>query len=169
MECLLQNPCYTLTFINTSWTDRRPEFTVNMTFTQQGSVRSLTWLQNDINSPVAKLKILQKGENNKISVLYSVTARLCELKQFFEKIPMFKSSFQVATKQGNYTFSCPLKQGFYVMENIRIPHRSPALQFMYRTKTTFTFIGGLYEELSDKSILPLTTYEFGIKIMKKLC
>ncbi|XP_046805315.1 uncharacterized protein LOC111689276 [Lucilia cuprina] len=156
-------------FLETSWTDRRPDFKVNMTFSNQGFIRSLNWFERDITSPVARLVILQKDCCDRTSTLYNLTTRLCDIQQFISKVPMFKETILKALKQGNYTYECPLRRGFYVMDNVRINSRNPILAFMYRPNRTFTFTGGLYEELANRSILPLSTYRFTGKIVKKVC
>ncbi|KNC29181.1 hypothetical protein FF38_07014, partial [Lucilia cuprina] len=183
------NFCYAPEFLDTSWSDRRPDFAVNMTFSKRGTIASLTWVNRDILVPIVKLKILQKEFNEKITILYNVTAprlvilqkdccdrtstlynlttRLCDIQQFISKVPMFKETILKALKQGNYTYECPLRRGFYVMDNVRINSRNPILAFMYRPNRTFTFTGGLYEELANRSILPLSTYRFTGKIVKK--
>lgn len=155
--------------METGWTDRRPEFVVNMTFNKHGSLRSLTWVNKEIASPIVILKILQKDSNHKISTMYNVTTRLCDLQQFTNKISMFQQVFQTALKQGNYSMNCPMKTGLYIMDNARVGLRNPLLVFLHRPKTFYTIIGGLYEELSNKSLVALTTYKMTIKIAKRSC
>ncbi|KNC29179.1 hypothetical protein FF38_07016 [Lucilia cuprina] len=41
------------------------------------------------------------------------------------------------SKQGNYSSSCPLNRGFYVMGNIHLSNLHPALEFMFRILTVF--------------------------------
>ncbi|TMW48967.1 hypothetical protein DOY81_005958 [Sarcophaga bullata] len=164
------NICYAPIFLDTSWTDHRPEFVVNMTFFKQGSIRSSTWVNRDIPQPICKLKILQKDTNDKESTLYNVTARLCDFHKFTKQIAMINQAFRTVLKQGNYSMSCPLKKGFYVMENVRVANRNPIWGFIYQSKTIFTLLGGLYQEANNNaSLVALTTYKVVLKIIKKSC
>ena len=141
-----------------------------MTFLKQGNIRSLTWVNKDIPQPIFKLKVLQQDSNNKVSTLYNVTARLCDFHQFTKQISMINQIFQAALKQGNYSMSCPLKKGFYVMENVRIANRNPIWGYIYQFKTRFTLLGGLYQEANNNaSLMALTTYKIVLKIVKKSC
>lgn len=119
--------------------------------------------------PVAQFEILQTDCCYKTITLYNLTTRLCDIHQFINKVPMFMKTVQIALKHGNYTYECPLKKGFYVMNNIRIASRNPVLAFMYSANRNFTFNGGLYEQLENKSLISMSTYMFKGKIEKKLC
>lgn len=162
--------CYQTEILNYSYTDRRPDFQVNMTFNfELGSIRSETLLTKQVNIPVAIMQVIQRDDGKSPQTIYNATTRLCDVKKFFEKVPMFLQAFKAATRQGNYTFSCPMKPGLYIMDNLRFPNRSPFLGFMYRPKTIFAFSGGLFDQLENKTMLPLTTYKFSMKIIKKPC
>ncbi|XP_046812630.1 uncharacterized protein LOC124421446 [Lucilia cuprina] len=163
------NFCYAPEFLDTSWSDRRPDFVVNMTFSKRGTIASLTWVNRDILVPIVKLKILQKEFNEKITILYNVTARLCDLQQYTSKISMFHQALQTTFKQGNYSMSCPMKKGFYVMDNVRVGLRNPLLSFLHRPKLCYTIEGGLYEEMPNKSVIALTTYNITFKVARKSC
>lgn len=141
-----------------------------MTFHKLGNIRSLTWVNKDIPQPILKLKVLQNDSNNKVSTLYNVTARLCDFQQFTKQISMLNQIFRSALKQGNYSMNCPLKKGFYDLENIRVANRNPIWGYMYQFKTRFTLLGGLYQEADNNaSLVALTTYKIVLKIIKKSC
>ncbi|XP_075153694.1 uncharacterized protein LOC142227174 [Haematobia irritans] len=161
--------CFIPTFTHTSWTDRRPDYVVNMTFGDQGAVTSETTVTREILNPVTKFSVLQKDGTNPPVALYNITARLCDLSSVVNKVPMVKQAFGTVTKQSNMTFECPLKPGFYVMGNMRIASRNPILSFMYKPRVTYTFAGGAYEELENKKLVALSTYNFTIKVVKKSC
>ncbi|XP_075153693.1 uncharacterized protein LOC142227173 [Haematobia irritans] len=161
--------CYSPVFMNSSWTDNRPDFSVNMTFQEQGTIFSEATVRREIAFPVSKLTVVQKEFGSMPSTIYNVSARLCDISSFFNKVPVIKQAFLSATKQSNLSFNCPLKPGFYVMGNMRIGNRNPILSFMNRPRVVFTIAGGLYEELKNKTLLPLTTYKFAMKVVKKPC
>uniref|UniRef100_A0A1I8MNM7 MD-2-related lipid-recognition domain-containing protein n=1 Tax=Musca domestica TaxID=7370 RepID=A0A1I8MNM7_MUSDO len=160
--------CYQLIFYNISWTDNRPDFIVNMTFDDPGSIRSETTVNREIAYPVSKFRIVVR-EDKRSSTLYNVTARMCDLVSTFSKVPLVKQGYITAVKQSNMSFDCPLKPGFYVMGNIRIGSRNPVVSFLYRPKVVYLITGGMYEELKNKSLIPLTTYKISVKIVKKPC
>ncbi|XP_061390618.1 uncharacterized protein LOC133325935 [Musca vetustissima] len=160
--------CFQPMFFNTSWTDNRPDFIVNMTFGEQGSVSSETTVNREISYPVSKFRIIIR-EGKKLSTLYNVTSRLCDVAATFSKIPIMKQGFISALKQSNMTFECPLKVGYYVLGNMRLGSRNPVMAFLYRPKVSYTIFGGMYEELPNKTLAPLTTYRINVKIIKKSC
>lgn len=140
-----------------------------MTFDTDAGMSSLTWVNKVVQSPVSQLRIMLKEGKNRESTLYNVSARLCDIDAMIKKIPMLQQVFAKATKQGNYSFDCPMTPGLYVMENMRIGGRSPALALMYRPKARYEFIGGLFNEAKNKTLLPLSTYRISVKIVKKPC
>lgn len=142
-----------------------------MTFFKQGIIRSLTWVNEDVLRPIAKLRIFQTDSNNKVNTFYNITTRLCDIHQFTKQIAMISQAFQTVFKNGNYSMSCPLKKGFYVMENARVGNRNPVWDFLYKPKTKFSVIGGLYREAANNTsnLVSLTTYKMIMKIIKKSC
>lgn len=164
----LQDLCYALSFLDTSWTDSRPYFTVNMTFSNLGFIQSRTWIQKDIAYPVSKIRVSQKT-GSKFLPPFNMTARLCDLYNALSRIPTIKKAFLSATKNSNLTLACPLKAGFYIMDNIRFDKNSRVLALMHRPKDSFLFEGGMYEELRNKKLQTLTTYRFTVKVIKTSC
>lgn len=164
-----QVTCFVPVFFDASWTDNRPDYAVNMTFSDQGSVHSETTITRQIDSPISKFHIIVKEPNKRPATLYNVTARLCELNGMINKVPMIKAAHLSVTKQSNLTFECPLKPGFYVMGNMRIGSRNPFMALIFRPRVSYTICGGLYEEKEDKSLVPLSTYNINFKVVKKSC
>lgn len=73
-------------------------------------------------------------------------------------------------KQSNYTLSCPLVKGTYVMINMRVSPKNPLLSLLYQPKQTFSVSGGLFEELSrGRRLRALSTYFMTGKVVKKYC
>lgn len=166
----MQVTCFIPVFLNSSWTDNRPDYIVNMTFGgEQAIVYSESTVARQIDSPISKFSIVMKEPNKRLATLYNVTARLCEVNGMFNKVPIIKAAYLAVTKQSNFTFECPLEPGFYVMGNMRIGNRNPLMSFIYRPKVVYTVSGGIYEEMKDKTLLPLTTYDFSLKVVKKSC
>ncbi|XP_073821592.1 oven mitt [Musca autumnalis] len=164
-----EGQCYQLVFFNNSWTDNRPDFVVNMTFDEQGSVHSETTVNREIAYPVSKFRIIVREDKKPSTTMYNVTSRICDLVAMFSKAPIIKQAYISAMKQSNMSFDCPLKPGYYVMGNMRLGSRNPVISFLYRPKVSYTILGGMYEELKNKSLLPLTTYKMNVKIIKKSC
>uniref|UniRef100_A0A1I8Q606 MD-2-related lipid-recognition domain-containing protein n=1 Tax=Stomoxys calcitrans TaxID=35570 RepID=A0A1I8Q606_STOCA len=156
-------------FVNASWTDNRPDFIVNMTFSDQGSIYSETTVVREIAFPIAKFLITQKELGAKPLTLYNISARLCDISAVFNKVPLIKQAYLAATKQSNLSFDCPLKPGFYTMRNLKISSRNPVWGIMNRPKVSYTIMGGMYEEVIGKSNITLTTYAFTMKVIKKTC
>jgi len=48
-----------VTFTYANWTDDRPRFVVNMTFSNQTGIGSVTIINEEIASPVSRILILQ--------------------------------------------------------------------------------------------------------------
>lgn len=139
-----------------------------MTFSNLGFIQSRTWIQKDIAYPVSKIRVSQKT-GSKFLPPFNMTARLCDLYNALSRIPTIKKAFLSATENSNLTLACPLKAGFYIMDNIRFDKNSRVLALMHRPKDSFLFEGGLYEELRSKKLQALTTYRFTAKVIKTSC
>ncbi|KAH8413073.1 hypothetical protein KR009_007803, partial [Drosophila setifemur] len=161
--------CYYITFTYSNWTDDRPRFIVNMTFSNQSGITSLTVINEEIASPVARLLILQHSPKVKPRTIYNASTKLCELQALFNSVPLFKPAKDNMLKQSNYSLSCPLLKGTYVMNNMRVSPRNPLLTLLYQPKHTFSVKGGVYEELSRGRTKPLSLYFMTGKVVKKSC
>ncbi|XP_075153692.1 uncharacterized protein LOC142227172 [Haematobia irritans] len=161
--------CYAMSFFDTSWTDRRPYFRVNMTFSNEGFIESRTWVERDIAYPVSKLRISQRGLAKAMLPPFNITARVCDLYNALSQVPAIKNAFLSVTKGGNASLTCPMKAGFYLMGNIRFEKNGRILSLLYRPKAYYLFEGGLYEELKNRKLSVLTTYRFSAKVVKVSC
>ncbi|KAH8361004.1 hypothetical protein KR093_007464, partial [Drosophila rubida] len=153
----------------TNWTDDRPRFEVNMTFSNQNGIGSITTINEEISSPISSLLIEQQSPKEKKRVIYNVTTKLCTLQSIFNSVPLFKPVKENILKQSNYTFSCPLKKGVYVMNNMRINPRNPLLNLMYQVKGTFFVRGALSAEMPNEILHSLSTYFITGRIIRKNC
>lgn len=156
-------------FIYTNWTDDRPRFTVNMTFSNQDGIGSTTTINEPVLSPVSSLLIVQQGVNERKRIIYNMTTKLCTMQSIFNAVPLFKAVKENMLKQSNYTFSCPLNRGVYVMNNMRINPKNPLLGLLYQAKGNFTVSGALLEELPNTRMNPLSTYYVYGRIIRKTC
>ncbi|XP_017105282.3 uncharacterized protein ovm [Drosophila bipectinata] len=177
MMLLLQQPegtgskesCYYVTFSYTNWTDDRPRFIVNMTFSNQSGIGSVTTINEEIASPISRLLILQHSSREKSRTIYNASTRLCDLQNLFNSVPLFKPAKDNMLKQSNYTMSCPLTKGTYAMYNMRVSPKNPLLSLLYQPKQTFTVKGGLFEELPRGRVRPLSTYFLAGKVVRRSC
>ncbi|EDW77638.2 uncharacterized protein Dwil_GK19356 [Drosophila willistoni] len=160
--------CYYISFTYTNWTDAQPRFVVNMTFSNQSGIGSITTINEEIPMPVSRLLVLQIG-GNQPRTIYNASTKLCELQSLFNSVPLFKPAKDNFLKQGNYSFSCPLPRGTYVMSNMRINPKNPLLSLLYQPKRSFIVRGGLFEELPSGRISPLSTYFMAGKVIKRSC
>lgn len=156
-------------FIYTNWTDDRPRFVVNMTFSNQDGVGSITTINEPILSPISSLLIAQQGPREKKRIIYNVTTKLCAMQGILNAVPLFKPVKENMLKQSNYTFSCPLNKGTYVMSNMRINPRNPFLGLLYQAKGSFIVMGSLSEEMPSAKLHPLSTYYLTGRITKQSC
>ncbi|KAH8409393.1 hypothetical protein KR222_002319, partial [Zaprionus bogoriensis] len=161
--------CFYVHFMYTNWTDDRPRFVVNMTFSNQDGIGSTTTINEPVISPVSSLLILQQGFQEKNRIIYNMTTKLCTMQSVFNAVPLFKAVKENMLKQSNYTFSCPLNRGVYVMNNMRINPKNPLLGLLYHTKGNFIVKGALLEELPNTGLHPLSTYYVNGRINKKSC
>ncbi|XP_017856638.1 PREDICTED: uncharacterized protein LOC108609428 [Drosophila arizonae] len=168
-EVYCKEKCYYINLLSSNWTDDRPRFVVNMTFSSQNGIGSITTINDPIASPVARLLIVQQSPNESKRIVYNMTTKLCAIKGIIDAVPLFKPVKDNMLKQSNYTFSCPLKKGVYVMNNMRINPKNPLLSVLYQAKGTFTVMGALLEELPNTQMHPLSTYNIEGKILKKSC
>ncbi|KAH8284481.1 hypothetical protein KR044_006422, partial [Drosophila immigrans] len=161
--------CHYVDLRYSNWTDDRPRFVVNMTFSNQIGIESITTINEEIASPISSLLIEQQVPKEKKRVIYNVTTKLCALQGIFNSVPLFKPVKENMLKQSNYTFSCPLKKGVYVMSNMRIHPRNPLLGLLYQAKGTFFVKGALSEEMPNEILHPLSTYFLAGRVIKKSC
>ncbi|KAM8718197.1 hypothetical protein ACLKA7_004843 [Drosophila subpalustris] len=140
-----------------------------MTFSNQDGVGSITTINEPVSSPISSLLIVQQGPKEKKRIIYNMTTKLCAMQGIFNAVPLFKPVKESMLKQSNYTFSCPLNKGTYVMNNMRINPRNPLLGLMYQAKGTFTVMGSLSEELPSAKLHLLSTYYLSGRITKKNC
>ncbi|XP_037958896.1 uncharacterized protein LOC119688289 [Teleopsis dalmanni] len=140
-----------------------------MTFHPKGVINTVTTVNKEIPSPVTHLSLEQKEDGERGTTLYNITTKLCDVQSFLKKVPMLKTILNASLKQGNYSFNCPMKKGVYLMENIRISSRSPLLSLIYRPKAVYHLHGGVFEEMTDKSLLPFCAYDFYFRIVKRQC
>ncbi|XP_034475065.1 uncharacterized protein LOC117782178 [Drosophila innubila] len=169
MEIYCKDNCYYVDFIYTNWTDDRPRLIVNMTFSNQDGVGSITTINEPIVSPISSLLIEQRGPKEKKRIIYNVTTKLCAMQSIFNAVPLFKPVKENMLKQSNYTFSCPLNKGVYVMNNMRVNPKNPFLGLMYQAKGTFIVMGSLSEETSNGKLHHLSTYYLNGRITKRSC
>ncbi|XP_016968696.2 uncharacterized protein LOC108036842 [Drosophila biarmipes] len=161
--------CYYVTFTYANWTDDRPRFVVNMTFSNQTGIGSVTTINEEIASPVSRILIIQHSAREKARTIYNASTRLCDLQNVFNSVPLFKPVKDNMLKQSNYTLSCPLGKGTYAMNNMRVSPKNPLLSLLYQPKHTFSVKGGLFEELRGRRLRPLSTYFMTGKVVKKSC
>ncbi|KAH8237854.1 hypothetical protein KR032_003997 [Drosophila birchii] len=162
--------CYYILFTHANWTDDRPRFIVNMTFSNQSGISSVTTINEEIASPVSRLLILQHSAKEKARTIYNATMKLCDLQNVFNSVPLFKPVKDNMLKQSNYSLSCPLVPGTYSMGNMKVSPKNPLLSLLYQPKHTFSVKGGLFEELGSKGRLrPLSTYFLAGKVVKRSC
>ncbi|ALC39762.1 CG12662, partial [Drosophila busckii] len=162
-----------LDLMYTNWTDDRPRFVVNMTFSNVEGVASITTINEEIASPMMSLLISQQDFKEKPRIIYNVTTKLCAMQAIFNSVPIFKTLKDNMLRQSNYTFSCPLKTGVYVMTNMRANPKNPLLNMMYKRKRIFVVQGGMFEAPQhsnvDKQFHTLTTYYVTGRIVRKTC
>ncbi|XP_043640343.1 uncharacterized protein LOC122611386 [Drosophila teissieri] len=169
-EIRSKESCYYVTFTYANWTDDRPRFIVNMTFSNQTGIGSITTINEEIASPVSRILILQHSGRQKPRTVYNASTKLCDLQNVFNSVPLFKPAKDNMLKQSNYTLSCPLVKGTYAMHNMRVSPKNPLLSLLYQPKHTFSVSGGLFEELSrGRRLRPLSTYFMTGKVVKKSC
>ncbi|XP_017151707.1 uncharacterized protein LOC108161850 [Drosophila miranda] len=169
LEIESKENCYNVILTYANWTDDRPRFVVNMTFSNQTGIGSLTTINEEIASPVSRILIVQRSSKEKPRTIYNASTRLCDLQNVFNSVPLFKPVKDNVLKQSNYSLSCPLTKGTYAMNNMRINPKNPLLGLLYQPKHSFTVKGGLYEELPRGRIRPLSTYFMAGKVIKKSC
>ncbi|EDW04291.1 GH11716, partial [Drosophila grimshawi] len=146
--------CYYVNFLYTNWTDDRPRFTVNMTFSNSNGIESITTINEEIKSPVTRMLILQQRNKEKKNIVYNATTRLCDMHSIMNAVPLFKPVKDGILKQSNYSFSCPLNKGVYTMSNMRISPRNPLLSILHQSKGIFVVRGALLEELPNSELHP---------------
>ncbi|XP_039479308.1 uncharacterized protein LOC120443932 [Drosophila santomea] len=169
-EIRTKESCYYVAFTYANWTDDRPRFIVNMTFSNQTGIGSITTINEEIASPVSRILILQHSGRQKPRTVYNASTKLCDLQNVFNSVPLFKPAKDNMLKQSNYTLSCPLVKGTYAMHNMRVSPKNPLLSLLYQPKHTFSVSGGLFEELSrGRRLRPLSTYFMTGKVVKKSC
>ncbi|XP_017029361.1 uncharacterized protein ovm [Drosophila kikkawai] len=162
--------CYYIFFTHANWTDARPRFIVNMTFSNQTGIGSVTTINEEIASPVSRILILQHSSKEKPRTIYNATMKLCDLQNVFNSVPLFKPVKDNMLKQSNYSLSCPLVPGTYSMGNMKVSPKNPLLSLLYQPKHTFSVKGGLFEELGSRGRLrPLSTYFMAGKVVKRSC
>ncbi|KAH8357064.1 hypothetical protein KR200_009902 [Drosophila serrata] len=162
--------CYYIYFTHANWTDDRPRFIVNMTFSNQSGIASVTTINEEIASPVSRILILQHSTKEKARTIYNATMKLCDLQNVMNSVPLFKPVKDNMLKQSNYSMSCPLVPGTYSMGNMKVSPKNPLLGLLYQPKHTFSVKGGLFEELGSKGRLrPLSTYFMAGKVVKRSC
>jgi len=158
-----------VTFTYANWTDDRPRFVVNMTFSNQTGIGSVTIINEEIASPVSRILILQHSAREKARTIYNASTKQCDLQNVLNSVPLFKPVKDNMLKQSNYTLSCPLVKGTYAMNNMRVSPKNPILSLLYQPKHTFSVKGGLFEELRGRRLRPLSTYFMMGKVVKKSC
>nr|XP_016935096.1 uncharacterized protein LOC108013685 [Drosophila suzukii] len=168
-EIKSKESCYYVTFTYANWTDDRPRFVVNMTFSNQTGIGSVTIINEEIASPVSRILILQHSAREKARTIYNASTKLCDLQNVLNSVPLFKPVKDNMLKQSNYTLSCPLVKGTYAMNNMRVSPKNPILSLLYQPKHTFSVKGGLFEELRGRRLRPLSTYFMMGKVVKKSC
>ncbi|XP_033151078.1 uncharacterized protein LOC117135133 [Drosophila mauritiana] len=169
-EIRSKESCYYVTFTYANWTDDRPRFVVNMTFSNQTGIGSITTINEEIASPVSRILILQHSGRGKARTIYNASTKLCDLQNVFNSVPLFKPAKDNMLKQSNYTLSCPLVKGTYAMTNMRVSPKNPLLSLLYQPKHTFSVSGGLFEEISrGRRLRALSTYFMTGKVVKKYC
>ncbi|EDW87091.1 uncharacterized protein LOC6526257 [Drosophila yakuba] len=169
-EIRTKESCYYVAFTYANWTDDRPRFIVNMTFSNQTGIGSITTINEEIASPVSRILILQHSGRQKPRTVYNASTKLCDLQNVFNSVPLFKPAKDNMLKQSNYTLSCPLVKGTYAMHNMRVSPKNPLLSLLYQPKHTFSVSGGLFEELSrGRRLRALSTYFMTGKVVKKSC
>ncbi|EDV57182.1 uncharacterized protein LOC6540735 [Drosophila erecta] len=169
-EIRSKESCYYVIFTYANWTDARPRFIVNMTFSNQTGIGSVTTINEEIASPVSRLLILQHFGRQKPRTIYNASTKLCDLQNVFNSVPLFKPAKDNMLKQSNYTMSCPLVKGTYAINNMRVNPKNPLLSLLYQPKHTFSVSGGLFEELSGgRRLRALSTYFMTGKVVKKFC
>ncbi|XP_017046091.1 uncharacterized protein LOC108091411 [Drosophila ficusphila] len=162
--------CYYVTFTHANWTDDRPRFVVNMTFSNQSGIGSVTTINEEIASPVSRILIQQHSAREKARTIYNASTKLCDLQNVLNSVPLFKPAKDNMLKQSNYTLSCPLVKGTYAMNNMRVSPKNPLLSLLYQPKHTFSVKGGLFEEVPrSRRLRPLSTYFMAGKIVKRSC
>ncbi|SPP79194.1 uncharacterized protein LOC117581899 [Drosophila guanche] len=167
IEC--KESCFYVILTYCNWTDDRPRFVVNMTFSNQTGIGSITTINEEIASPVSRILIVQRSGKEKSRTIYNASTRLCDLQNVFNSVPLFKPAKDSVLKQSNYTMSCPLTKGTYAMNNMRINPKNPLLSLLYQPKHYFMVKGGLYEELPRGRMRPLSTYFMRGKVIKRSC
>ncbi|XP_034667037.1 uncharacterized protein LOC117900694 [Drosophila subobscura] len=167
IEC--KESCYYVILTYSNWTDDRPRFVVNMTFSNQTGISSITTINEEIASPVSRILIVQRAGKEKSRTIYNASTRLCDLQNVFNSVPLFKPAKDSVLKQSNYTMSCPLTKGTYAMNNMRVNPKNPLLSLLYQPKHSFMVKGGLYEELPRGRMRPLSTYFMTGKVIKRSC
>ncbi|XP_017126104.2 uncharacterized protein LOC108145294 [Drosophila elegans] len=169
-EIKSKESCYYVTFTYANWTDDRPRFVVNMTFSNQTGIGSVTTINEEIASPVSRILILQHSAREKPRTIYNASTKLCDLQNVFNSVPLFKPAKDNMLKQSNFTLSCPLVKGTYAMNNMRVSPKNPLLSLLYQPKRSFSVKGGLFEEPPRGGRLrPLSTYFMAGKVVKKSC
>ncbi|KAH8279562.1 hypothetical protein KR018_001567, partial [Drosophila ironensis] len=161
--------CYYIVFTYANWTDDRPRFIVNMTFSNQTGIGSVTVINEEIASPISRLLLLSHTARERPRTIYNASTKLCDLQALYNSVPLFKPAKDNILKQSNYTMSCPLEKGTYVMYNMRVSPRNPLLGLLYQPKHTFSVKGGLFEELPRGKVRPLSTYFMTGRVIKKSC
>lgn len=140
-----------------------------MTFSNQDGIGSTTTINEPVKSPISTLLIVQQGVNERKRIIYNMTTKLCAVQSIFNAVPLFKAVKENMLKQSNYTFSCPLNRGVYVMNNMRINPKNPLLGLLHQSRGNFTVSGALLEELPNFRTHPLSTYYVYGRIIKKSC
>ncbi|KAH8352475.1 hypothetical protein KR084_004404 [Drosophila pseudotakahashii] len=168
-ESKSKESCYYVAFTYANWTDDRPRFVVNMTFSNQTGIGSVTTINEEIASPVSRILILQHSGREKARTIYNASTKLCDLQNVFNAVPLFKPAKDNMLKQSNYSLSCPLVKGTYAMNNMRVSPKNPLLSLLYQPKHSFSVKGGLFEELRGRRLRPLSTYFMTGKVVKKSC
>lgn len=143
---------------------------MNMTFSNQSGIASVTTINEEIASPVSKILVLQHSARDKPRTIYNATMKLCDLQNVFNSVPLFKPVKDSMLKQSNYSMSCPLVPGTYSMGNMKISPKNPLLSLLYQPKHSFSVKGGLFEETGSRGHLrPLSTYFMAGRVVKKAC
>lgn len=109
----------------------------------------------------------QEGKSTK--VIYKGTTDMCNLQKLSANIKIFQSFINLLQNNdsGNFTYSCPLKRGVYVVTNIHVDDDSPILRFAYSPKSVFNLRNMIYKGLPGGKTELLQDYQLNGTIIKK--
>lgn len=94
---------------------------------------------------------------------------MCNFAQFVKSVKVFSMVLMVLTspKSGNFTLSCPLKKGLYVMKDIYIPEDAPVLRFMYSPNSVYTIKAVHFGFLENGKKIQMQDINITMTIVKK--